>query len=53
MKVHLPVGEGLQYYEGLDTDMPLFAHVVGDLGTDLFFESISLKTSNSPITVKV
>ncbi|KAK7690183.1 hypothetical protein QCA50_006834 [Cerrena zonata] len=50
--VHLPAGEGLQFYEELETDMPLFVHAVGDLGTDVFFETISLKTSNDPINIK-
>ena len=52
VKVHLPT-EGQQVYEGLETDMPLFAHVVGDLASELFFNYISLKTSNTPITIKV
>lgn len=53
VKVHLPVEEGLQRYEGLATDMPSFAHVVGDLGTNVFFDSITLKATNAPINVKV
>jgi len=39
--------------KSLETDMPLFAQVVGDLQNGVHFNSISLKTAHMPISVGV
>ncbi|KAG6888694.1 hypothetical protein C0992_007843 [Termitomyces sp. T32_za158] len=38
--------------KALETDMPLFTHEIADLNGSVHFNSISLKTANSPIHVQ-
>jgi len=35
-----------------ETDLPLFAHVVGNIGSGIEFDAISLKTANLPISAE-
>lgn len=39
--------------KGFETDLPLFAHKVGDLRGAVDFQTLSLKTSDMPIIVEV
>ncbi|THH26317.1 hypothetical protein EUX98_g7871 [Antrodiella citrinella] len=51
--VHLPNGAGNPHlYGAFDTDMPMFAHYLGDLDPSVAFCSIDLKTVNAPIHVQ-
>ncbi|CAL1712286.1 unnamed protein product [Somion occarium] len=52
VKVRLPTSAKLEHYDEFETDMPIFAHSVGDLEGNVFFRSISLRTTNDPIDVK-
>jgi hypothetical protein len=54
--VHLPkaVEEGSALrVKRFESDLPLFAHEVGDIGKGVEFDEISLKTANMHIGVKV
>lgn len=51
--VHLPVGDSHLRINNFETDLPLFAHDVGDLASTVEFRHLSLKGSNMPIVVKV
>ncbi|KAG5641350.1 hypothetical protein DXG03_005456 [Asterophora parasitica] len=52
--LHLPKGHdgSVLYVNDFATDFPLFAHQIGDLHGHVHFDSISLKSSNSPIVVE-
>ena len=53
--VHLPstTGGAPLSIKNFETYMPAFIHYIGDLEGSVFFDSISLHTSNMPIVVKV
>lgn len=54
LKVRLPASSSGSSREikKLVTDMPMFLHQVGDIGQSMFFDILSLHTSNMPVHVR-
>jgi len=48
-----PSGVSLLQVKNFETDMPLFAHYVGDLGKTVNFGHVSLKTANVSSQIEV
>ncbi|TFL07126.1 hypothetical protein BDV98DRAFT_557302 [Pterulicium gracile] len=54
MTIHVPSANSSQplVLENFQTDMSLFAHTIDDLSGKVFFNSLELRTSKSPIAVQ-
>ncbi|EPQ55234.1 hypothetical protein GLOTRDRAFT_61143 [Gloeophyllum trabeum ATCC 11539] len=54
LTVHLPVfpTDGVLHIPAFDTHLPNFSERLGDLGNTVLFESLSLRSTNAPISSK-